>query len=130
MAPRVTETEVLAILDTDREEAAITPFVTAANLVVTDRLTGAHAAALLKEIERWMAAHLASVLDSPALREKLGDAEIEYGKSVGISDAVSATGLLMTRYGKQVLLLDSSGLLASGVGKRRAVLTAIDFSLS
>jgi len=124
---RVTETEVKLIMDTDLADATVTPFITAANLVVTDRLTGQHSDALLKEIERWMSAHLASVLDSPATTEKLGDASIRYEAAVNATDA---DGLRATRYGRQVLLLDSSGILASGVGKRRANLVAVDFSLS
>ena len=70
---------------------------------------------------------MASVLDSPALREKLGDAEIDYERVAGNT---TSDGLHATRYGRQVLLLDSSGILASGTGKRRANLVAIDLSLS
>lgn len=101
---RVTDAEVKEILDTT---VTTTPFITAATLLVDQHLLDADLpTALLKEIERWVAAHFACLLD-PRLRDmRKGDTTVtfELGKP--------GLGLQATTYGQQALALDASGRLA------------------
>lgn len=115
MATRVTATEVKEILDTDLADAQIETFILAANLVVTKKLADAGLGTdLLKEIERWLSAHLVAIRDQIPSKESLGDASMTYQGKTGMH-------LNFTSYGQQVLLLDTSGILASSAGKRAAV---------
>jgi hypothetical protein len=110
MAARVTQQDVEAILDTDISD--LSPFITAANLTVTKMLSGEDLSDdQLKEIERWLAAHFASIRDPRISAEKTGDAQVTYH---GRSDL----GLNFTPYGQQVKLLDTTGNLAR-LGMRR-----------
>lgn len=113
---RVTDAEVKEIFDTDIADT--TPFITVANILVTDVLgSESLSTTLLKEIERWLAAHFASMRDPRIQREKLGDADVTYhGKS--------AMGLDGTPYGQQAKLLDTSGKLES-IGKMKAEIKTI-----
>jgi hypothetical protein len=117
---RVTDEEVKEIISTSLDTTA---FITAANLIVSEfldssGLTDAH----LKEIERWLAAHLVAIRDPKVLSEAIGDAQATY--EVGIL----GRGLNFTSYGQQVLILDTTGKLAS-VGKREAKIETIQFDL-
>lgn len=106
MALRVTEDEVHEIIDVDSEITTLIPFITAANLLVTERLgTSSLSAAQLKEIERWLAAHFVAVRDRRTSQETLGSANQSFTGKTGY-------GLEFTPYGQQVLLLDSTGLLS------------------
>lgn len=72
----------------------------------------------LKEIERWLTAHLISIsLQRTTTDEKLGDASATYAGIYG-------EGLKMTSYGQTVLLLDTSGTLAK-LGKAPAQIYAV-----
>ena len=120
---RVSDAEVREIMDIDSSITDLTPFITAANLVITARLSGAgHSDELLKEIERWFSAHLIASRDPLTKIEKLGDAsrtiQGEFGK-----------GLDSTTYGQNVKLLDTSGIMAKA-GKIPAKINAIDFSVT
>jgi hypothetical protein len=121
MAVRVTEHEVKEIIETTLTD--LSPFITAANLIVTQQCGGqSMAAALLKEIERWVAAHLVSVRERSerVTRVKIGEAEEQYSapsaSKLGVGD-----GLATSPYGQQALMLDYSGKLRD-LGKKRAVL--------
>jgi len=106
---RTTEEDVLDIMDTPLTTAQITPFLTAANAIVTDRLASAAPAlstTILAEIEKQLAAHLASVRSKFAIREKMGEADATYGYQGG-------EGLKATPYGEMVLLLDTTGTMAN-----------------
>lgn len=106
MATRATEAEVKEIIDTDRTAEQVTPFLKAANLLITDVLTDqGYGVDLLKEIERWLAAHFVAIRDPRTVREKIGDAEDTYQGKFG-------EGLSGTSYGQQVMLLDYKGVLA------------------
>jgi len=120
MAARVTEDEVKEILNTS---LTLTAFITAANLIVTDKL-GPEGLSddQLKEIERWLAAHFAAIRERQPQQEGIGDAQATY---YGGSDL----GLDFTPYGQQVKILDPTGILAN-IGKRKTEITAIDFSTS
>jgi len=118
---RVTGAEVLAIIDTELTAIEVAPFITVANIIVTNQLTGEHSADLLKEIERWLAAHFVAIRDPRAKTEKTGDASTSYYGEAG-------KGFDHTPYGQQVLALDTTGILAS-LGKRKAEFRSIDLDL-
>jgi len=113
---RVTGANVKEIINTSLSASEVAPFVTSANLIVTERLGGQGvSAAILKEIERWLAAHLVAIRsqDSVSKAEKTGDASItRHGET--------KMGLDFTPYGQQAKLLDPTGRLESagkGVAK-------------
>lgn len=117
---RVSANEVREIFDTDLEDASLSAFITSANLLVTALLTGAYTDVILKEIEKWLAAHFAAHMDPVAETEKMGDGSLKYmlGKR--------GMGLEGTPYGAQVKLLDYKGILAEA-GKRAATVeTALE----
>ena len=111
MSQRVTEQEVRDIFETDISD--LTPFITAANLTVTDNLSNQGLSDdQLKEIERWLTAHLATARDPRTSKESLGDASETYQGDSGL-------GLDSSRYGQMVKMLDTSGKLAN-LGKAKA----------
>ena len=122
---RVTETEVKKLISTTEN---ITAQIDAANVVVTEKLgsnvtiTANH----LKEIERWLAAHLvACSIERQTIKEKIGATAVEF---VGSQQGSAGLGLALTSYGQQVMIIDTTGILAN-LGKRRAridVIEAID----
>jgi len=120
MSTRVTSDEVKEIIDTDISD--ISTFITAANLIVTDKLGSAGlSSALMKEIERWLSAHFVAIRDQMPQSEKTGESSIKYQ---GKTDM----GLDFTSYGQQVKLLDTSGILVA-LGKRAAEFIALDLDL-
>ena len=97
---RTTEAEVKEIIDTDLTVEQVAPFLTTANVLVTDIVAGeGYDANLLGEIEKWLAAHLIIARDSRVAKEKIGDADVTYQGKFG-------EGLKATAYGQQVLMLD------------------------
>lgn len=115
---RVTDAEVAAILDTS--VVSFTPFILAASILVDVNL--ATPAILtdteqLKEIARWLAAHLFAIMERQARKEETGETLAEY---YGKADM----GLDFTPYGQQVKVLDTSGTLAN-LGKKKAGFTTI-----
>ena len=101
--PRVTDTEVFAIIDTTLTDIDV--FINTANMMVTSWLeTAGLTDETLKEIERYLSAHVLSVQDQRV-------------KSVGV-DVLSESyqgqwgmGLNGTSYGQMAILLDTSGTL-------------------
>jgi len=106
---RVTAAEVDAILERDSSVVSdLTPFITAAYLVVENNLTDSsvgHDDDTLKEIERWLAAHFAAIKDMRVAREQAGPVSEAKQYKVGLN-------LQVTVYGQQAILLDNSGTLA------------------
>lgn len=123
MANRVTGDEVKEIINTTLTSAQLAPFITAANLLVTKKCSAAgYSTDELKEIERWLAAHFASVRDpsSSALVSKtIGEASETY--QVGKGSSSVSFSLETTRYGAQALLLAYAGCLNS-LGRQKVVL--------
>lgn len=119
---RVLASEVKEILDTDLSGAALEAFIVAANLTVTDLLGSSTvlSSSQLKEIERWFTAHLvACTREQQAKSEKVaGEASITYQGETG-------KGLDSTFYGQQVKILDTSGVLAASLGKKKASIYAV-----
>jgi len=107
-------TAVKEIMTTSLTATALAPFCIIANQIVTEKLTGVHDTPRLQEIARWMAAHFASQAKVKQVKQKkVGDASTMYS-GVDLGKALGGSS-----YGQQVLLLDTSGILAS-LGKRKA----------
>jgi len=107
MANRATEAEVLEVMpaDTTLTTVTILPYITSANAFVTDLLESEHTATILKEIEKWLAAHMATVTRERLIKKAgAGGAEIEYAG--WWSEELSST-----QFGQMVLMLDSSNTL-------------------
>jgi hypothetical protein len=128
MATRVTADGVKAIISgTTLTDAAIEIFITAANLIINGVYADATTTPsedVLTEMERFYAAHMiASTNYRLPAREKVGDAEVEYGNKVEyVGEGYDR--LAATPYGQQVLALDSTGQI-NKVGKRAAKIFAI-----
>lgn len=122
MANRVDVEDVKEILDTELSEPQIEAFIRAANLIVTNNLTDDITDTdLLKEIERWLAAHLACAREKQVQAEQTTDAQATYTGKTGL-------GLDSTFYGQTVKIIDTSGILASldGGAKRAVSLYAVE----
>jgi len=118
MAVRVTATEVKVIITTSLADAAIESFIAIANAMVTNTVTCGLGAAVLKEIERWLTAHLISITqERMTTDEKLGEATVKYA-------GVYGEGLKGTSYGQMVLALDTCNSFAN-LGKKAASIKAI-----
>lgn len=111
---RVTDAEVKEILTTT---LTTTAFITAANLTVTRVLGTSLNADELKEIERWLAAHLTCMNDPRERAITVGAASAGFEGDWGL-------GLDHTRYGQQVKILDTTGKLAA-LGRRRGKVTVV-----
>jgi len=122
MANRVTEEDVIAILpaDTTLTEDTILPYVNSANVFVTDLLTGDLTDETLAEIEKWLAAHMATVTRERLSKEAgAGGAFIKYAGNWGEE-------LTSTQFGQMVLMLDTTNAIRNlSKGKRSAWTYAI-----
>lgn len=118
---RVTAYEVKEILDScDTEDSIVETIIGAANRFINKVFINDSTLEEtdLKEIERWLSAHLISVsLHRQTQQEKLGDGLAIFAGKYG-------EGLSMTSYGQTVLLLDTTGKIAN-YGKRRASIYAV-----
>jgi hypothetical protein len=106
MAVRVTEAEVKVILDdTSLSDAIVLAYITSANIMV-NAVLGTGPTDILKEIERWLAAHMiACTRERTAKKEGASGAFIEYTGEYG-------KNLSSTPYGQMVLSLDTTGAMA------------------
>ena len=111
MAVRTTDDEVKEIIDTSLDD--LTPFILVASQQV-DRISGL-GTAVLKEIERWLAAHFVAIRDKRTSKDSVGDSSHTYEGRTGMA-------LDFTRYGQQAKLLDTTGTLRK-VGMKKASLT-------
>lgn len=103
MPQRVTDADVKAILDTAIDTQ---PFIVLASLLVDTHVAPLSVdAALLTEIERWLAAHFACIRD-PQVRELRADSV-----SMTLDVGTPGRGLAATRYGQQVAQMDPTGAL-------------------
>lgn len=115
MALRATPAQVKEILDTTLSEPELLPFLLAASTLVDTYLgTSSLAVGLLREMERWWAAHLVCVRD-PRFTQITTD-----GQAMTFQRGPAREGLQSTSYGQQVLLFDSTGILAQQLGSKRA----------
>lgn len=108
MANRVTVEEVEAILQPGTNNPSIAAFIATANLLVEEDLVGKGLSeARLKEIEKYLSAHFATVTSGEFKWRKVGDATDEFVKATMIA------GLKGTTFGQQAVSLDTSGTLLS-----------------
>lgn len=122
---RVTQAEVEAIITVDSDVIGTTAwaaFITAANLLVTNAIGSDTTIgdSTKKEVERYVAAHFASLNDPRVMKEKAGDASVEYYGKTGM-------GLEATQYGQMALALDPSGALKKA-GMKKASIAMVDYS--
>jgi hypothetical protein len=126
MAFRVTPDEVRIIMrevnETDFPDATVNAYITGANATINENLVGQGlSTALLKEIERWLSAHLMAISQvRTTTKEKAGTAELHYIDNYG-------TGLGLSEYGQTVKGLDSTGILSSLGGKAVSVFAITEF---
>ena len=119
MGQRVTPELVEEIFD-NPDSIPLTPFIIAASVMVDKieaigELTTQH----LTEIERWLAAHFASIHS-----DGRGEHRIEIGGADTTFEGKYDLGLDFTRYGQQVKMLDTTGALAT-VGRPRAKFSVV-----
>ncbi len=106
---RVTEAEVLKIWnDSDPlPTGSMGVFILGANLIVTNNLgSSTLSTATLKEIERWLSAHMASARTRQEDSIKISSAGAKFTGKYGM-------GLKNTQYGQMVEVLDSTGILVA-----------------
>lgn len=108
-----TTSSVKAILGTAYaalDAATLAPFLSAAELVVTEDLANASLSPERKElIVNFLAAHFATVsLEKGGLTQQKTGESSEMYKMGSVSDR----GYLLTRFGQQAVALDTSGTLA------------------
>ena len=122
--PRVTQAEVLEIIEVDDEITELTPFITAANLMVTQAFSGNTqiGEALLKEIERYLAAHFITLRDPRVTSESNEGISVSYAGSFG-------EGLKSSSYGQMALTLDFTGSLAK-LGRKKASFSMVNYATS
>ena len=115
---RTSADEVKAIITTSLTDDQVDVFIDVASQLVTDNVTCGLGEAALREIERWLAAHLIAMTRSRmAKTEKIGEASITY-------NGVFGSGLDSTPYGQTVKMLDTCGSLAN-LGKKTIFIKAI-----
>jgi hypothetical protein len=124
MAYRVNPEEVKEIIETNVPDTAIEAYIAGADAIVTGLLVGLGMPdALLKEIERWLTAHLIACSRDRQVREEVaGGARISYFSEY----SMVGKGLDATLYGQQAKILDTTGTLAmSTVAKLPASVYAV-----
>jgi len=115
---RTTTDEVESIVEVD-SSLDVTPFITVANLLVTQKLTGlGYSVGYLKEIERWLAAHFVAIRQKQEKSVTIGDASASYYGQSGL-------GLDFTSYGQQVKIMETTGTLLN-LGKKVARIDTLD----
>ena len=106
---RILEASLWEICPDLDSAAVVTPYIAAANLLVTDVVVAADSTISderLTQIELWLAAHFASVAYLRAAEER---ADVVGEKKQFKVDL----GLSVTVYGQQALVLDTTGALAN-----------------
>lgn len=118
MAYRIKSSDITGVIDFDPSINDLTPFIEAAEELVTEVCQNASAlpgipsanqppytAARLAIIEKWLAAHFLAIRDPRFASETTGPASASYQQQVGLN-------LGLTPYGQQAMLLDTKGGLA------------------
>ena len=113
MTARVSQAEVLAIAPAITL-ADITPFIDAASLIVDDlntRCGKSFDAARLKEIERFLSAHLASFAVGTGSKDKSRESIARGDYDVSYATSKLGQGILGTTYGQTANLLSEGCLV-------------------
>ncbi len=105
----VTTTELRLIFTTDLTDAQLTAFIAAAGVLIgTDGcdLAGAGlSATTIKEIEKWLSAHLATSDDFRVESHRSSGHQVTFESEIGL-------GLDQSRYGQMAKRMDRTGCLA------------------
>jgi hypothetical protein len=109
-AYRISSNDVMGIIDFDPVIADLTPFIQAADMLITELCANANPPTgysndQLCIIETWLAAHFLAVRDPRYQSERMGNASASYQSMVGLN-------LGLTPYGQQAQFLDFKGGLA------------------
>lgn len=119
--PLVTRADLLLIckeIDEDTAEGETTEFINTAHIFVCNYVDGyGVAASLLTQIEKYLAAHFATITYSAIQRQTMGPMSQAFVTKIGM-------GLSQTRYGQMAMSLDPTGSLEN-MRKRRISLTSI-----
>jgi hypothetical protein len=115
--PWADDTRVRNIIETSKPD--LTQFLTAADSIVDEKLTGqGYDDGRMALIADWLAAHFVAIADAEEMvvQDRAGSSTTVYAKpGMGASDS----GLNYTRFGRQVLIFDTKGLL-QGLGRMKA----------
>ena len=119
---RTTAQDVLDIMGSDTTLTLLTivPYIESSNVFVTNILDGELEEVVLTEIEKWIAAHMATVTRERLSKEAgAGGAYIKYA-------GIWGEELSSTQYGQMALMLDTSNILRNlKEGKKQAWIFAI-----
>lgn len=117
MSVRTTKTQVRYVIETALEDDEIDALISQSNSIVT-RTIGDEglAAAVLKDIETWLTAHLIAIgKERQPLSEKVGDIWLTFEK-------MGSKGFLeQTTFGQMVLFLDPTGKFQKSSLKRASI---------
>ncbi len=106
MANRTDSAAVCAVLETSLGDEQVDPFVDTANILVTEYLASSSlSAAILKEIETYLAAHFVTLRDRRAKQERADGVGFTLEGDFGM-------GLDSSQYGQTAQILDSTGVLS------------------
>ena len=108
------------IYETELSLSQISPYIEAASIMVDDiAAVGSLSDSRLKEIERWLTAHLIAITkERRGIEEEIGgETRVKYADVFG-------PGLQSTDYGQMVAKLDTKGTLAAQ-GKRKVYIKAV-----
>jgi len=106
MAIRTSSTAVALIIEVD-SSISLTPFIEAANALVTELCTASTYTTARKElIERWLSAHFYTVRDMRAEQEKADEVSEKKQSKVDL-------GFDTSHYGQMAMRLDTAGGLAA-----------------
>jgi len=102
---RTTAEKVKGVIEVEDEDVVLTPFIEAANSLVTELCAPAgYSADRLEIIETWLAAHFYAIR-APRIASENAGVAISYQGNVGMH-------LEVTVYGQQVMVLDTAGVFA------------------
>lgn len=104
---RTTAANVRLIMSTSLTDAQLAAFIETAHQIVTNEIEDSSVTSTkLELIERWLAAHFASVRTKQTASEKAGSVSATF-------QGQTAMHLEATHYGQNAMLLDDSGALAA-----------------
>ncbi|MFP4047483.1 MAG: hypothetical protein ACLFT4_06955 [Bacteroidales bacterium] len=108
-----TPNDIKLIIDTDMEDDDISGYIDSASALIETWFSGVSASTtMLKEVERWLAAHLIAMSKERQVKEEgAGGAYVRYSGIFG-------TGLKTTSYGQTAIEIDSTNTLKSISGKK------------
>lgn len=123
--PRTTAAALRALFPKDDASKSVDHYIADANLLVTELLgTSGYSAERLELIERYLAAHyyVLGEQEGGVFEEDIGEASTKMGSTFTLGQ-----GLRLTRFGQQVLGLDTSGIMEtiSASSKKKAQLRLV-----